>query len=255
MMIRYADEITFGPSAAAKRGFVGLLKRLIVKNGFKRILEVGGGANPVLSLEYILATDLQYTVLDLSHDELQKAPAHYEKAVQDIAAKEFNPFDEFDFVFSKMVAEHVRDAAQMHINIHALLRNGGMAAHIFSTLYALPFVANKVLPEKLTRLLLELFAPRDEYQHAKFPAYYSWCTGPTAASLRRLRNLGYEIVEYKGLFGHEGYYRRISPLLKLHRFMAQILLRHPNPYLTSYAIVVLRKKRPLSGEIGDPPSP
>ena len=223
------------------RGFDGLLKRLIMRNGFKRIVDVGGGANPALSLEYILANDLEYTILDISQAELQKAPTYHRKLVQDITAKHFSPFDQFDFVFTKMVAEHIKDAAQMHMNIHSLLRNGGMAVHLFPTLYALPFVVNRVLPEKLTSLLLDSFAPRNKHQHAKFPAYYSWCTGPTTGSLRRLKSLGYEIVEYKGLFGHEGYYRRIPPLLKLHRYMTQILLRHPSPYLTSYAYVILRK--------------
>ncbi len=45
---------------------------------------------------------------------------------------------------------------------------------------------------------------------------------------------------YRGFFGNI-YYSRIPILRDLHRVYTQYLVKHPTPYLTSFAQVVLRK--------------
>ncbi len=140
------------------------------------------------------------------------------------------------------VNEHVDDGERYYRNIFAALRPGGVTAHCFSTLYALPFLANRLLPEGLTSRLLDLFNPRDRYRQDKFPAHYSWSRGPSRRSIRRLRRLGYEVVEYRGYFGHPYYDRpALKPLRALEDAKAAWLCRHPIPALTSYAVVILRK--------------
>ena len=235
-----AGTVTYGHSADVWDGYQRLLERLIQGHGFKRILDVGGGANPLLPSDFVAAHDLDYTIWDLSESELEKAPACYRKVVQDIAAASLPRSQEFDLIVTKMLAEHIRDGMRLHQNIFALLSNGGTAVHFFPTLYTLPFVVNRIVPERLASRLLDLFWPRDRHQHAKFPAYYSWCRGPTKASLRRLERLGYDVIEYKGCFGHD-YYRRIPLVRRWHRHVTRFLLRHPTPYLTSYACVIVRK--------------
>jgi SAM-dependent methyltransferase len=227
----------------AKHEFPQILKDLIDREGLRRVCDIGGGANPILPLEFASSRNLDYTVLDILASELEKAPAGYKKIVGDIAAKDFHSDAEgqFDLVFSHMVAEHVTDGRQMHTNIFRLLAPGGYACHLFPTLYAFPFVVNRMFPETLTYKLLNLINPRDMFQHGKFPAWYSWCRGPSAGQLQRLESLGYEVVEYRGYFGHEGYYRWLPPVKLLHRMLWKFLVKHPVPLLTSFSCMMVRK--------------
>ncbi|NOH01017.1 MAG: methyltransferase domain-containing protein [Chloroflexi bacterium] len=204
------------------------------------ICDIGGGANPVLPLEFIEAHLLDCTVLDISSKELEKAPKGYKKLVQDMEAVDFPETGQFDFVVTKMMAEHVRNGRLFHKNVYLLLKPGGIAVHYFPTLYALPYLVNKLIPEWLSSFLLDIFLPRDRYQTGKFPAYYSWTYGPTPPMLKMLREIGYEIVEYRGFFGTT-YYSRIPIVREIHRAYTVFLSKHPNPYLTSWAQVILRK--------------
>jgi hypothetical protein len=112
--------------------------------------------------------------------------------------------------------------------------------HYFPTLYALPFLVNMLIPEWFSSFLLDKILPRDRYQLGKFPAYYSWCYGPIPKMIIMLTDIGYEIVEYKGIIGSI-YYKRIPILRDLHKLYMDYLVKHPNPYLTSFAQVILRK--------------
>ena len=233
-------KITYQLSDHIWDDYSTFVQSLVLENPAHNICDVGGGANPVLPLRFIQENNLDCTILDISSNELEKAPQGYKKLVQDIEAKGMVPFDQFDFVVTKMMVEHIRNGRLFHKNIFSMLKPGGIAVHYFPTLYTLPFLINKLIPERLSSFLLDVFLPRDRYQLAKFPAYYSWCYGPTPAMLRMLNEIGYEILLYKGFFGHI-YYSRIPVLRDLHKAYTQYLVNHPNPYLTSFAQVILRK--------------
>lgn len=206
----------------------------------KTVCDVGGGANPVLPLEFIAEHRIEYTLLDISAEELAKAPSVYKKIVQDIEAESFPWKKEADFVFTKMMAEHIRNGRRFHKNVFELLKPGGIAVHYFPTLYALPFLVNKIIPEKFSSGLLNLFAPRERFRLGKFPAYYDWCYGPTPRMLSMLIDIGFEIIVYQALMGHT-YFDRIPLIKEIHKAYSGFLAKHPSPYLTSFAQVILRK--------------
>ena len=233
-------EITYLQSGNEFSDYHNVVQGLLQQYGARKICDVGGGANPVMSLQFVTDNQLDCTVLDISSAELEKAPKGYKKLIRDIEAESSVPTDQFDLVVTKMLAEHLRNGSLFHKNIFVMLKPGGVAVHYFPTLYALPFVVNRLIPEWLSSLLLDLFKPRDRYQLGKFPAYYSWCYGPTPSMLKMLTAIGYEIVQYRGFFGN-AYYASIPILRDLQRAWAQFLVRHPTPYLTSFAQVVLRK--------------
>jgi len=234
-------RISYERSRVAWEGFLPFILDLIKKNNIKRVCDIGGGCNPVMSIDYIEKNDLDYSILDISEIELLKAPGNYNKILADISSPDFMTEKKFDLVFSKMLAEHISETEQFHRNVLSCLTEKGLAVHFFPTLYALPFVINCILPEYFTDVMLNIFAPRDRYQKNKFPAYYNWCLGPTRKQIQRFISLGYDVIEYKGFFGHETYYNRINILKKIHQFKTDYLLRHPNPIFTSYACVVLKK--------------
>ncbi len=224
----------------AFRRFPHEVKQLIERHRLTRVCDIGGGANPILDLDYISNCQLQYTLLDISQSEMEKAPAGYRKILADICDPKVIASGPYDFAFSCMVAEHIPDAKAFHTNVFKMLAPGGVAFHYFPTLFALPFFVNKVIPENLGAALLNVFAPRDRYQWAKFPALYHWTFGPTRAQIHRLTDIGYDILEYRGFFGHV-YFDKVPFLRNLHRRYSNYLVRHPNAYLTSFAYLIMQK--------------
>ncbi len=235
-VVRYAvSDVGWG-------SFAPLTRALIKERDLRRVIEIGGGANPSFPPEEVRALDLDYTLLDISQAELDKAPPGYKTVCADIASPELQLNGEHDFAFSHMLAEHVRDGETFHRNVWRLLRPGGYALHFFPTLWAPPFVVNRMLPERAADRLLRWISPgRDRYRQAKFPAYYDWCRGPTQAQIRRFERIGFSVESYDGYYGHHRYYRRFPPLHKLHLRWSRYLSRHPQPDLTSFAMVLLRK--------------
>ena len=235
-------NITYFYSADEWNEYPAFIQHQVQEQNARKICDVGGGANPVLPLHFLIENQLDCTILDISSAELEKAPRGYKKLVLDIEGSGSAPTDQFDLVVTKMMAEHLRNGRLFHKNVFSMLKPGGVAVHYFPTLFALPFLVNKLTPEWLSSLLLDFFLPRDRYRLGKFPAYYSWCYGPTPSMLRMLTEIGYEILQYRGFFGHV-YYTRIPVLRNLHSVYTQYLVKHPTPFLTSFAQVVLRKPK------------
>ncbi len=218
------------------------IEAVVARTGARKVADIGGGAHPVLMPEVIDRHGLDYTVFDISREELERAPEGYATAVADLTAPDFSGAADFDLVLSRWLLEHVADPEQLHRNVHAMLRQGGRAMHWFSTLYSLPFVANRVLPESLgARILRRTDEAHSEGYRGKFPARYRWCRGPTRAQIEKLERAGFEVEEYTGYYGHP-YYQRFGALDRLHRRWTRMLGRHPVARLTSFASVVLAKR-------------
>ena len=233
-------KITYQLFDNAWSGFAAAVQNVIETNHLTRVCDIGGGANPALTEEFIAAHQIQYTLLDISQAELDKAPAGFRKVLFDVCDPRVAVTGPYDLVFSRMVAEHIRDARVFHQNIYNMLAPGGIAFHYFPTLYAIPFLANLLIPETLSDSLLHFFAPRNRQKLGKFPAFYQWTYGPIPAQIRRLNGVGFDILEYRSFYGHI-YYRKIPLIRSLHRLVTRYLVGHPNPYLTSFAYLVLKK--------------
>ena len=111
-----------------------------------------------------------------------------------------------------MVNERLVNADQYYKNISSVLKTNGISVHFFSTLYSFPFVVNKMVPEYLSDLLLNYFAPRDRNQHGKFKAHCDWSRGPTCKMIDQFTKLGFEAIQNTGYSGHK-YYEKRFPVL------------------------------------------
>jgi len=218
----------------------------LMERGARSFLDVGGGARPSLRLARIRELGLGYVVMDVSAAELARTPEGYRtfegdvldrRSVEDLLAAG----GPFDVVVSRWTAEHMSDGGRFHRNVFALLRPGGTAVHLFPTLYALPFLFNRVVD---SRTALRVLSAAQPARRAKFAAYYSWCRGPSRRQLARLESVGYDIDAYIGFFGHY-YYRRVAPLWALQRRLVPLAVDHPVALATSFALAVL--KRPGAG--------
>lgn len=235
------EKICFGKTEEAYNGFGVLLREMIDRSKSMRVLDIGGGAQPQLSCSEISKRGIDYTLLDISEAELAYVNDCYKKVVMDISGETFLPREQYDIVFSRFVLEHVRDIERLHQNVWALLKPGGIAVHFFPTLFALPFVVNWLLPERIGNCFLS----QERRNKGKFVAHYKWCVGPTEKAVRRMERMGFEVIEYAGFFGH-GYYDRVPFMRYLHKRWRNLLLRFPVASLTSFARIILRKPSELA---------
>lgn len=205
------------------------------------IIEIGGGRSPLFAPGELPGNVASYTINDVSAQELERAPNIWRKACFDICG-DLNPLpDQYDVAFSKMLAEHVPDGRRFHANILRLLKPGGVAFHFLPTLYAPPFVLNKLLPDSLTRpIVAALFPGRDDNGNPKFPAYYSMCSGRSERLIGKYRSIGYDRVDIRTFFGHD-YFRRIPLLRELDRALSRFACGHDIHALGAYAYVRLTK--------------
>lgn len=233
-----------GPDEWAHVHFTRSLRAALQRLGGGNVCELGGGARPALELEFLDAHKLSCLVVDVSDSELRKAPAGYRTLLGDVSSPGFRTGEHdggYDLVFSRVLAEHIADARQFHLNVRRLLRPGGIAMHFFPTLWWPPFVANRVLPEKLAeRILLRIEPWRERTgRRGKFPAYYHWCFGPTERQLRRFPAVGFTVERCVAYFG-ESSHAPGALLKRVNASWTEMMLRHPNYYLTSYAAYTLR---------------
>lgn len=234
------DYIAFDRMRATYRA---LVREAIAAVDGARVGDVGGGVSPLVTPDEVRDNGLTCTVIDVSAEETAALDRDVYRVVTGDAADpgllaaEPGLLRSFDVTFSKMVAEHVPDGGRYHRNLFEMTAPGGVAIHMFPTLYAVPFLVNKAVPESVAGVLLDAFDSRPQ---SKFPAHYSWCKGPSPRQLDRIRAIGWEIDRYLGVMGHS-YYRRIPVVRAVHRALGRVALRAPRPWLTSYAVVKLRR--------------
>ena len=82
-------KVRYALSDEAWLGYDNYLENLLSKLELKSVCEVGGGANPSLNMDMIKERGLEYTILDISEDELAKAPESFVKIQADICSEDF----------------------------------------------------------------------------------------------------------------------------------------------------------------------
>ncbi len=222
--------------------FTDIVTALYEGLGAKSVLEVGGGRSPILSETNIRTSGVRYAINDVSSAELARAPAWIDKWCFDIAGSEVPPaaLGSFDFIFSKFVLEHVADGRHAYRNMLSLLKPGGVVLAYHPTLFALPFVINRLMPEKLTDAVLRAARPwRNAEGSPKFPAYYSLCRASSGVA-RTIRTIGYSDVVSIPFYGHI-YYSRIPGLAALHRQVSDLIAAADFRPLAAYCFTIARK--------------
>ena len=209
-----------------------------------RLLEIGGGRDPLFTLEEAAAHGLDVTINDIDQAELDLAPAGYGHALFDVAG-DLDParvrLGAYDVIFSRMVFEHVADVAKAWGNQHLLLAPGGVALAFHPTLYAPPFLINKLIPERLSARILRLFFPdRHEGVQPKFPALYDWCYGDARKAGAMLDAIGFRDRLVAPFWTH-GYFRSIPVLREIDAAFQDLARRRNWRAFTTYAYTLARK--------------
>lgn len=236
---RYGPENRNGWDA-----YPDLIREVATTLGLRRLVEIGGGRDPLFAADEVAALGLDYTVNDIAQAELACLPNRYRTACFDIAAspEAVAPWcGRFDFAFSRMVFEHVSDGRQAWRNLSTMLAPGGVAVAYMPVLFSPPFVLNRLIPDRLAASIVRaLYPARRGDEDPVFPARYSWCLAISSVMTRRLRGVGFDEVHVLP-FWHHDYYARV-PLLREADRMAQKAFAAMNwSAMASYAYVVARK--------------
>ena len=158
----------------------------------QRVLDVGGGKHPAISVELKRQLGLHVVGLDIAEDELVQAPpGAYDAIVVGDAATVEIP-GRYDLIFSRSVFEHVADPRAAMANLAGVLAPGGVMGHIMPCRNAPFAVLNRSLGNGLARRLLFAIYP-EKREDSGFHAYYRECT-PSRLS-RICRETGLEIVQ------------------------------------------------------------
>lgn len=237
------DDLSVFPGWTA---FPGLLLSRIEQIGAKKVLDIGGGANPMLSATL---GALECDVLDIDPTELEKASGTYSRKIVVDACTDPESLRRvtgrggYDLIFSHMFLEHISNPDAFHRNMFELLVPGGRVLHAFPIPRSLPLLVNYVLPESLSTKLLSLFHPKRDLagNERKFPALYQRCSPPNPKSIGYFEAFGFRVCTYVGFVGHE-YYRNIPVLRSVERALRPIVRGLKLP-LASYGLLEL--ERPL----------
>lgn len=239
-----SELLSKSDSSWAWANYANTIRRLIALSGARSVIEIGGGRAPTFSHAEVLALGLEYTSNDISERELNKAPRWVGRALFDVQGEDLRtiaPFEDgFDIAFSRMVMEHVEDHERAYANIYRLLRPGGISLAFHPVLFAVPFVINKALPEKLSaHILRAVFPNRTDEGTPKFPAFYSGCT--ISKRLRtRLERIGFTRVWQVPFYGH-GYYKKLPFIRELHKRTTTLIRNYQVSALASYTFTIAVK--------------
>ncbi|MGV3633736.1 MAG: methyltransferase domain-containing protein [Pseudorhodoplanes sp.] len=208
------------------------------------LLEVGGGRDPLFKAGELKSLGIEMTVNDISQTELDVLPASYHKACFDVAgdiSAVAQLRGSFDLAFSRMVFEHVADGQRAWSNLYQLLAPGGVALAFIPTLYAFPFVVNKLLPDDVAAKIVKLLYPnRTDDEDPVFPARYSWTYASESKMRPMLEAIGYREVVILPFYGH-GYFERFPVVREIHAQFTALARKHDWRTVASYAYIAARK--------------
>lgn len=231
-----------GRSAVHAEAFRDYVVSVIKATGARRVVDLGGGANPLLPSAVVADHELEYVVADTSELELDRCErADLTKVVVDVQAIDRSAVANVDLCFSRMLLEHLPDPVGALRSSRRVLRRGGYSIHLYPTLYAVPFVVNKLLPIDMTRAILARLQPHRVEAGSRsgaFPAYYRSCLGPVTRQLRTMISAGYEVEDFVGYYGH-AYYERVAPLRAAAERWWRLCSDHGWALHTSYARATL----------------
>jgi 2-polyprenyl-6-hydroxyphenyl methylase/3-demethylubiquinone-9 3-methyltransferase len=159
-----------------------------------RVVDIGGGKNPFLSVDLKNSLGIHVTGLDISSRELERAPAGAYDSVICADITRTTGTSSADLCICQAVLEHVKDVQSALVSIASFLKPGGVAIIFVPSRNAVFARLNLMLPEKVKTYLLFTIFPGSE-RNQGFPSYYNRCT---PAEFRRMAAVaGMEVEEVR----------------------------------------------------------
>lgn len=231
-------------SSAAWTSFQANILQIMSEDSVCDVMELGAGRAPSFEREVLESLGITYCSNDISQRELDLGPSWTKKARFDLCAAGPESSSQFaqsaDLVFSRMLMEHVPNYKAAYRNISTILRPGGIGIAFHPVLFSVPFVANRLLPERLSASILKtVFPDRNDNGIPKFPASYSGCRISDGVR-NQIKAQGFRAVWQIPFWGH-GYYRKFPIVRDLHEIASGWVQRRGWTSFATFAFTVVVK--------------
>ena len=203
------------------------------------VYDVGGGKQPFVSPEEKQRLRLRIVGIDISREELDRAPAG---AYDDVIAEDIARFrgaGDADLVICQAVLEHVKDVQGAFRAIASSLRPGGVACVFVPSRNAVFARLNLVLPQNVKNFLLFSVFPGARAAQG-FPSFYNRCTPRDFERLAEENGLEVAAAKYYYL---SRYFTFLAPVHALWRVWGLSFFLLKGPQAAETFSVALRKKR------------
>ena len=200
------------------------------------VLDVGAGRRPTISVAERPA-DVHYVGLDESPGELDASePDSYdERVVADAQVLIPDLAGRFDLIVAWQVLEHFSDLPGAAAAFYQYAKPGGLFVSMLSGRYAASSIANRILPQALSRRLVAYLMRRPA--ETVFPAFYDH------AYERGLRDAfaGWDEFRVVPLWRGADYFARLPGLRWLYLRYEDWAIRHDHTNLATHYMVAARK--------------
>lgn len=203
-----------------------------------RVLDVGSGARPAVAVRQ-RPPDVHYVGLDISGEELRRAPAgaYDELIVADISQPLPELTHRFDLVLSWQTLEHVSSMRGALASQEGALVPGGRLLAMLTGAWSVQALVARVVPYQLSRRVqahLLGVAAED-----KFPTRYDSCS---LRALSRLLDAGsWSTWEITPFYKSGGYLRFSRPIQRAYLHYENWAARGPRPALATHFLLDARR--------------
>ena len=209
------------------------------------VYDIGGGKQPLIARELKDSLGLRVVGVDIDQGELAAAPPGCYDRADCADIQNYKSPAEADIVICQALLEHVRDSEKALRSIAGTLKPGGVALIFVPSKNAVFARLNRIIPERLKRMLLYTLYPQTHSKQG-FPAFYNRCTpaGMVAAASRQ----GLQ-VEAQHLYFQSKYFSFLLPLYAAWRLWQVVYYFFARDEAAETFTIVLRK--PLACESGN----
>lgn len=202
------------------------------------VYDIGGGKNPYISVLKKEELSIQVVGLDISGDELLRAPAGaYDKTVcADITS--YIGSGDADVVLCQALLEHVPDVSKAIQSISSIVKKGGDVVIFVPSRNAVFARLNLILPQRIKEALLYYIFPSAKHNQG-FPSFYDKCTLKQFRKMAEQHN--FDVVEEHCYFV-SSYFSFFFPLYLFWRVWIFIFYFFSGDNAAETFSVVLRKK-------------
>lgn len=204
------------------------------------IVDIGGGRLTPFARYLHPTSKPQLIVIDSNKKELKENLTANKIIVANVNKELPLKPKTMDLIVSRYVFEHLEDLSDFVSNSYNILKGGGYFIHLFSCKFALFAILNQILPNKITKLLLNLLIPDSTYIQG-FKTNYDHCYYDAIIDV--FTKKGFTIEKVIISYYQSRYFRFFFPFYIISVIYEIILQNIGLKNLGSYILIIAKKDR------------